>query len=96
MTLPSLVFPLIYLTQLAEVHGTTDLTTKRLPSFPHRLSVVALLHHKASARGTKDKELESNSIEAKQWVKDEVRPTHPLDAQRFSACGTTYRCTKRF
>jgi hypothetical protein len=87
LTLPSLVSPLIYLTQLADVYGTFDLTTKWLPSFLHRLSAVALVQHKASARGTKDKELESNLMEAryalKQWVKDEVRPTHPLDAQRF-------------
>lgn len=87
LTLPSLVSPLIYLTQLADVYGTFDLATKWLPSFLHRVSAVALLRHKASARGTKDKELESNLIETRyalqQWVNDEVRPTHPLDAQRF-------------
>ncbi|BGP31561.1 hypothetical protein JCM10296v2_003333 [Rhodotorula toruloides] len=86
-TLPSLVSPLVYLTQLADVFGTFDLTTQWLPAFLHRLTAVALLHHKSSARDNKDKQLVKDHREArhalKWWVKENVRATHPVDAQRF-------------
>ncbi|BGO96389.1 hypothetical protein RTBOTA2_002862 [Rhodotorula toruloides] len=86
-TLPSLVSPLVYLTQLADIFGTFDLTAPWLPTFLHRLTAVAILHHKSSADINPDSELATDLTEArwalKEWVKDKVRPTHPSDAQRF-------------
>ncbi|PRQ72377.1 hypothetical protein AAT19DRAFT_16301 [Rhodotorula toruloides] len=89
LTLPSLVPPLTYFTQVADVFGVYDLSADWLPGFLHRLSAVSLLARQASIPSFEESEaalllLLPTHAKLSEYVEKKVKPSHPEDAKRFA------------
>ncbi|BGO91100.1 hypothetical protein NBRC10512v2_003367 [Rhodotorula toruloides] len=88
-TLPSLVPPLTYFTQVADIFGVFDLSADWLRGLLHRLSPVSLLVRQASIPSFNQSEaahllLLSAHDQLSAFVEKEVKPSHPEEAKRFA------------